>query len=311
MSTRPPSPDLAARLDAVAAATEAALMERLGDVSRVGELARPSRLLAAMRYAASGGKRIRPFLVVESARLFGVDERVALAVGAAFECVHCYSLVHDDLPAMDNDRVRRGRPTTHIAFDEATAILAGDALLTFAFDVLATLDVDPSIRVDLIALLARASGMSGMAGGQMLDLEAEGRFTEERSPLALPVAAIERLQSMKTGALIEASCEAGAILGRAASAERRALAAYARAIGAAFQIADDLLDTEGDAAQLGKAAAKDANRGKATLVTALGPAAARARLAALVEEARLALAPFGQQGLTLSMLAEFIAGRDR
>jgi farnesyl diphosphate synthase len=264
-----------------------------------------------MRYAASGGKRIRPLLVVESARLFGVDERVALAVGAAFECVHCYSLVHDDLPAMDNDRVRRGRPTTHIAFDEATAILAGDALLTFAFDVLATLDVDPSIRVDLIALLARASGMSGMAGGQMLDLEAEGRFTEERSPLALPVAAIERLQSMKTGALIEASCEAGAILGRPASAERRALAAYARAIGAAFQIADDLLDTEGDAAQLGKAAAKDADRGKATLVTALGPAAARARLAALVEEARLALAPFGQQGLTLSMLAEFIAGRDR
>jgi farnesyl diphosphate synthase len=298
-------------MDTVAAATEAALMQHLADPSRHGDVAPPVRLLAAMRHAATGGKRIRPFLVVESAKLFGVEETRALPVGVAFECVHCYSLVHDDLPAMDNDDLRRGRPTTHRAFDEATAILAGDALLTLAFDVLVRTDADAEIRVALTALLSRAAGVSGMAGGQMLDLEAEGRFAGDRRPLVLSIGDIEQLQSMKTGALIAAACDAGAILGHASETERRTLASYARSLGLAFQIADDLLDAVGDKARLGKATAKDSGQGKGTLVSLLGVAGARKRLDALVSEATSALAPLGERAATLAEAAAFIARRDR
>jgi farnesyl diphosphate synthase len=305
------SAEIARRLDAVAAATETALMEHLADAAQPGEVARPARLLEAMRHAAAGGKRIRPFLVIESARLFRVDEARSLPVGVAFECVHCYSLVHDDLPAMDNDDLRRGRPTTHRAFDDATAILAGDALLTLAFDVLARLDADAETRVALIALLARAAGIGGMAGGQMLDLEAEGRYAGDKRPLTLSAGDIEHLQSMKTGALISAACDAGAILGRASEPERRALASYARSLGLAFQIADDLLDAVGDATRIGKAAAKDSGQGKGTLVSLIGVEGARKRLDALVAEATSALESFGDRAGTLAAAATFIAGRDR
>lgn len=295
----------------IAEATETALAALLADHPRAGELARPPRLVAAMRHAAlGGGKRLRPFLVVESAALFGVPDARARAAANAFECVHCYSLVHDDLPAMDDDDLRRGRPSVHRAFDEATAILAGDALLTLAFDILSSeaADPDPTVRAELVALLARAAGVGGMAGGQMLDLEAEGRFAGGAA-LALDRAAIERLAAMKTGALIGAACAAGAALGRADAAARRALADYARAFGLAFQIADDLLDAEGDPARLGKAAAKDARAGKATLVTALGRDGARARLKTLVEEAERALAPFGARAAMLAAAARFAAER--
>jgi farnesyl diphosphate synthase len=288
-------------------------MALLAEAPHPDETARPERLIAAMRYAASGGKQVRPFLVVESAALFGVAENKALPVGVAFECVHCYSLVHDDLPAMDNDDLRRGKPTAHIAFDEATAILAGDALLTLAFDVLARapIDAESAIRLELIALLARAGGIGGMAGGQMLDLEAEGRFEPDGRPLSLGIEEIERLQAMKTGALFNAACEAGAILGRARESERRALGHYSRALGLAFQIADDLLDAEGDAASLGKTTAKDARDGKATLVAALGIEGARSRLESLVTEAENALAPFGDRGAMLKACVRYIAERKR
>ncbi|MCC6949536.1 MAG: polyprenyl synthetase family protein [Bradyrhizobiaceae bacterium] len=306
-----PSQTLLRRLDAVAAATETALMAELGGALRPGEIGRPARLLAAMRHGATGGKRIRPFLLIESAALFGVAEATALPAAAAFECVHCYSLIHDDLPAMDDDDLRRGRPTTHIAFDEATAILAGDSLLTLAFDLLANLQADSETRVALIALLARASGVGGMAGGQMLDLEAEGRFAADRRPLALSLAEIEKLQAMKTGALLAAVCEGGAMLGRAREQERSALADYARALGLAFQIADDLLDAEGDAASLGKTTAKDASRGKATLVSALGVDGARKRLAELIGTAEAALTPFGPRADMLRECARYVAAREK
>ena len=297
------------RLQAVAAATEAALERALLAAPRAGEIARPERLLVAMRYAAlGGGKRLRPLLVVESAALFGVAETKAIPVAAAFECVHCYSLVHDDLPAMDDDDLRRGRPSLHLAFDQATAILAGDALLTLAFDLIAgdVGDLDPGVRIALVGLLARAGGVGGMAGGQMLDLEAEGRFAERR---ALSVEQIEHLQSMKTGALIAAACEAGAILGQAKAAERDALVCYGRALGSAFQIADDLLDAEGDAATAGELVAKDAKRGKATLVSALVADKARASLAAQVEAAKNALKIFDPRAAMLNESAHFVAAR--
>ena len=239
-----------ARLDAAAAEIDGLLDALLSDQRQAGEIQRPTRLLEAMRYAAlGGGKRLRPFLVVESAALFGVARPQALLAGAALECVHCYSLVHDDLPAMDNDDLRRGQPTAHKAFDEATAILAGDALLTFAFDLMARDEVhpDPAVRVALVGGLARASGLGGMAGGQMLDLAAEGRFDKcRKQPGKLAESEIATLQAMKTGALIEFACRAGAILGEADQAARTALDRYGRAIGQAFQIADDLLDVEGE-----------------------------------------------------------------
>jgi farnesyl diphosphate synthase len=228
--------------------------------------------------------------------------------GAALELIHCYSLVHDDLPAMDNDDLRRGRPTVHKAFDDATAILAGDALLTLAFDVMARTEVHPddAVRTALVLELARASGLGGMAGGQMLDLAAEGRFDNKR---ALGEKEIVTLQAMKTGALIRFACNAGAILGKADTTTRANIARYGSAIGQAFQVADDLLDVEGDAKTLGKAAGKDAAAGKATLVAALGVDGARDRLNELVAEASAALASFGEKSDTLRAAARFIAER--
>lgn len=264
-----------------------------------------ARLIEAMRYAVlGGGKRLRPFLLVESARLFGVAEASAIDAGAALECVHCYSLVHDDLPCMDDDEVRRGRPTAHIAFGEANAILAGDALLTLAFDILSRPSTaeDASIRVELIARLAQAAGTEGMAGGQALDLAAEGQ--------SLGAMEVARMQRMKTGALFTFACAAGAALGRADAMARQALAAYASAFGEAFQLADDLLDAEGDAVAVGKAVAKDASRGKATLVALLGVEAARARLAALVDDAEASLTPFGDRAARLKQAARFVASRE-
>ncbi len=266
----------------------------------------PERLVEAMRHATlGGGKRLRPFLVIESAALFGVPAAAALDAAAAAECVHCYSLVHDDLPAMDNDDLRRGRPTVHKAFDEWTAILAGDALLTLAFEALATSEqhTDPAVATALIAALAQAAGAAGMIGGQCLDLEAE--------KLGLPprpdAAHVQRLQAMKTGALIRWACEAGAILGRTGTDERRALAAYGARLGLAFQIADDILDVEGDAAAMGKAARKD--EGKATLHAASDIATAKGRLATLADEAVATLAPFGSEADTLREAVVFVAQR--
>ncbi|SCW87648.1 polyprenyl synthetase family protein [Ancylobacter rudongensis] len=269
------------------------------------------RLAAAMRHATlAGGKRLRPFLVVESAALFGVPAARAMPAAAALECIHCYSLVHDDLPAMDNDDLRRGRPTVHRAYDEATAILAGDGLLTLAFEILAgeAIEEEPAIRLALIASLARAAGVAGMIGGQMLDLAAEGRFAEGK-PLDLPAQAIIDLQAMKTGALLRQACEAGALLGRASPTERESLDRYARAVGRAFQIADDLLDVEGEASLVGKAVGKDAAAGKATLVGTLGIDGARAELSRLTGEAEAALAGFGSAATLLVEAAYFVADR--
>src|SRR5262249_3890704 len=240
-----------------------------------------------------GGKRFRPFLLISSAGLFGVSEDDALSAACALECIHCYSLVHEDLRAMDDDALRRGRPTVHIAFDEATAILAGDALLTLAFEIVsdARHGADPAVRAELVLLLARASGWQGMVLGQALDLAAERHS----------------FSKLKTGALFRLACEAGAVLGGAATRERAALLAYASAFGQAFQLADDLLDAEGDAKALGKAVAKDAGRGKATLVALLGIDAAKDSLRALVAEAEAALAPFGERAAMLKELARFLA----
>jgi farnesyl diphosphate synthase len=300
----------APRLDAVAADIEALLDRLLAPLPLEGERLRPARVLESMRYAIlGGGKRLRPFLVVESARLFSVPHEQALMAGAALECVHGYSLVHDDLPAMDNDALRRGRPTVHKAFDEATAILAGDGLLTFAFDILGRPEThaNPAVRVALVVALARASGLGGMVGGQMLDLAAEGRFGGARQ--AFDESEIATLQAMKTGALLRFACIAGALLGEATPKKHAALDRFGGAIGQAFQIADDLLDVEGDAATLGKATGKDAAAGKATLVGVLGPTAARARLDALVGEAEAALAPFGADAAVLKAAARFVADR--
>jgi farnesyl diphosphate synthase len=301
--------DFPARLASGAAEIETLLKQLLGDAPLDTEVQRPPRLVAAMRHAAlDGGKRLRPFLLVETAAVFGASRAGALMAGAALELVHCYSLVHDDLPAMDDDDLRRGRPTVHKAFDEATAILVGDSLLTLAFDVITRPEVhsDPAVRVALVAELSRASGFGGMAGGQMLDLAAEGRFDSKRT---LTESEIATLQAMKTGALIRFACRAGAILGQADAVARAGIDHYGAAVGQAFQIADDLLDVEGDAKTLGKAAGKDAAAGKATLVAALGIAGARARLKELVAQADAALAPFGSQADTLRAAARFVAER--
>jgi farnesyl diphosphate synthase len=255
------------------------------------------RLLEAMRYSAIGaGKRLRPFLVLESAKLF--DAPGALRVGAALECVHCYSLVHDDLPAMDDDDLRRGKPTTHKQFDEATAILAGDSLLTLAFEILASPEThgDAVVRSTLVMELAKASGMNGMAGGQMLDIEADGSSLEQ----------IIRIQSHKTGALFRFACEAGAIL---AEADRLPLRQYADDIGLAFQIADDLLDLDSTPEQLGKATQKDAVQGKATIASLMGRDAAKDKADALVASAIAVLKPYGAAADTLRAAAQFIVSR--
>jgi len=242
--------------------------------------------------------------------LFEVPRQRALMAGAALECVHCYSLVHDDLPAMDNDDLRRGQPTTHKKFDEATAILVGDGLLTLGFDILSRREThpDPGVRVELVGALARASGVGGMAGGQMLDLAAEGRFARN-GPQRLGANEVKTLQAMKTGALLHFGCAAGGMLGGAQPAQRQALDRYGLAVGQAFQIADDLLDVEGDPALVGKQTGKDATAGKATMVGILGPAGARARLKELVAEAEQALAPFGSAAAVLIEGAHFVAER--
>ncbi|HMK69596.1 MAG TPA: farnesyl diphosphate synthase [Xanthobacteraceae bacterium] len=298
-------------LEATARDVDELLAQLMSTAPAEGELARPPRLLEAMRYSSlGGGKRFRPFLVVECAALFAVPRQHALMAGAALECVHCYSLVHDDLPAMDDDDLRRGQPTAHKAFDEATAILAGDGLLTFAFDILSRPQThpDPVVRVDLVNALARAAGLGGMVGGQMLDLAAEGRFAAGGRQ-RLGEDEVRTLQAMKTGALLRFACEAGGILGAATRVQRRALDRYGSVVGQAFQIADDLLDLEGDPALVGKSTGKDAAAGKATMVSVLGVAAAKARLRELVAEAEQALAPFGPSAAVLIDGARFVAER--
>lgn len=262
------------------------------------------RLGESMRYAALGqGKRLRPFFVVETAKLFAVPRERALRVGAALECVHCYSLAHDDLPAMDDDDMRRGRPALHKAFDEATAILAGDALLTLAFEILAGPHTHPdgAVRSRLIAELAKAAGHVGMVGGQMLDLMAAPQA-------AATFDAVVAMQAMKTGALFGFACEAGAMLGGGDAAPFRQ---YAEHIGLAFQIADDILDVESNPGKLGKATQKDKSKGKATFVALLGLAEAKAKAEALVEQAVVALSRFGDEADTLRAAARYIVVRHR
>ncbi|WLR97213.1 polyprenyl synthetase family protein [Shinella sumterensis] len=286
-------------------AVETVLATLLSADVQPGEIARPARLLAAMRHGVlNGGKRLRPFLVIEAAALFdGVERETAVRVGAALECIHCYSLVHDDLPAMDDDDLRRGQPTVHIAFDEAAAILAGDSLLTLAFDIVASPEtrLPDATKTALVLALSRAAGIGGMAGGQALDLDAEKTAPDE--------AGIVTLQAMKTGALLRFACEAGAIIAGASPAERATLRRYGETVGLAFQIADDLLDLTADAATLGKATGKDAERGKATLVARRGQAWAEERLQALVKEAEALLAPFSHRAGILVETAHFIANR--
>lgn len=264
------------------------------------------RVVEAMRYAVlAPGKRLRPFLVLATAELFGVAKSRSLRVACAIECLHSYSLIHDDLPAMDNDAVRRGLPTTHIEFDEATAILAGDALQSLAFEILADPEThaDPSVRIELVRLLAHAAGAHGMVGGQMIDLEAEHRTLEETD--------IYRMQQMKTGALISFSCEAAAILGGADPDARQSLSGYARDLGLAFQIADDLLDVIGDADEMGKAAGKDEHKGKATLVGLMGVERAQEQAQLLADQAIEHLNSFGERAMPLRAVAHFAINRRR
>lgn len=294
------------RLDQTAEDTEGLLAKLLSDATESDEIVRPKRLIEAMRYSSlGGGKRLRPFLAVESAAVFGIPRESALLVGAALECIHCYSLIHDDLPAMDNSDLRRGRPTLHKAYDDATAILAGDALLTIAFDIITrdAIHKDAQVRLLLTRALARAAGVGGMAGGQILDLAGEGRFGD-REPVD-----VARLQQMKTGALLRFGCIAGAILGQSSQKEYQALDDYGKALGEAFQIADDLLDVEGDAAALGKPAGADAALGKTTFVTQLGIDGAKQRVSDLLARADAALSVFGDRGDVLRAAARFVAER--
>jgi farnesyl diphosphate synthase len=265
-----------------------------------------ARLVEAMRYAAiGGGKRVRPLLLTETAALFGVDRLAAVRAACAIEAIHVYSLIHDDLPCMDDDALRHGRPTVHLQFDEATAILAGDSLHALAFQILADpqMSGDPFVRAELVECLARASGHNGMAGGQMMDMEASGADYD--------LATITRLQQLKTGALLGAAVEMGMILGRVPPEGRGSLRAYARDIGLAFQITDDLLDVEGDMELAGKTLRKDGAQGKQTFVTLLGVEAARERARILAEQAAGHLASYGEKGAVLRELARFIVERDR
>ena len=276
------------------------VLDRLLNVDDAPE----EKLVSAMRHAVlGGGKRFRPFLVMETAKLFGVAERSAARTAAALEFVHCYSLVHDDLPAMDDDDLRRGKPTVHIAFDEATAILAGDALLTLAFEVLAHEDThdNPNVRADLVCELAKASGNRGMVGGQMIDLNAADN--------ALDIGAITRLQRLKTGRLIDFACIAPAILGNAPAKCRDALRGYTHDLGLAFQIADDLLDVEGSASEMGKAVGKDDNQGKATFVSILGVERAKAQAELLCAQAIQHLAIFDEKADLLRKITRFVVER--
>ncbi len=289
---------------------EAALTEAAVAVNETLDRLLPSvpgperRVVEAMRYSVmGGGKRIRPFLVLNSARLFNVAEESALRAAAAIEMLHCYSLIHDDLPAMDNADLRRGRPSVHRQFDEATAILAGDGLLTSAFEVLSdpATHSDPAVRAQLVFELARAAGAAGMVGGQMIDLEAQHA--------ALDINAITRLQRMKTGAIICFSCIAGGILAHASETARQALLAYAHDLGLAFQIADDLLDVEGSEAATGKPVGQDRVAGKATFVAVLGVDEARVRAAMIAEQAARHLDFFEERADLLRDMAHFVVNR--
>jgi farnesyl diphosphate synthase len=296
-----------------------AIVQRLGETTslverRLSELigtygpGEGTRLGAALRHALlAGGKRFRPFLVIESGALFGLSAAQTTTAAAAIECIHCYSLVHDDLPSMDNDDMRRGRPTVHKAYDEWTAILVGDALLTMAFEILADSRTHPDARVRaaLVAEVAGSAGARGMVQGQMLDLAAEKRG----EPAEPTVAQVRELQRLKTGALIACACEAGAILAEASESERVAMRAFGEQLGLAFQIADDLLDAEGDEATVGKATRKDSSVGKATLIRLLGVAKARTLLAETQSKAIAALAPFGSRAEGLIEAARFAATR--
>ncbi|MEL7197006.1 MAG: polyprenyl synthetase family protein [Pseudomonadota bacterium] len=267
-----------------------------------------ARLIEAMRYAAiGGGKRVRPLLVVSTAELFGVDRDAALRAGCAIEAIHVYSLIHDDLPCMDDDDLRHGKPTLHHKYDEATAVLAGDALHALAFEILADpgTSADPFTRSELIATLGQASGMNGMAGGQMMDIVADEEGVE------YDLQAITRLQQLKTGALLAASVEMGAILGKVPPEGRANLRAYARDIGLAFQIADDLLDVTGDEELAGKALRKDDEQGKQTFVTLMGADKARDQARVLVDQAVERLGSYGSEAGMLRALARFIVERDR
>jgi farnesyl diphosphate synthase len=294
-----PAVDLAQRLEETADRVTVALDTLLPRVQGP-----ESKLMSAMRYAAlGGGKRLRPFLVVETGRIFGVDERCLLRVGAALECIHTYSLVHDDLPCMDDDDLRRGRPTLHLAYDEATAVLAGDALLTIAFEILSDpqTHTDPSVRIALVSRLAEAAGARGMVGGQMMDMIAD--------ELGDDIAAVTRMQRLKTGALITYAVDMGALMGRASEEARSALNAYAHDLGLAFQITDDLLDAEGDVDDVGKAVGKDAEKGKATFVSLLGLEGAKQRVQLLSQQAKDHIAIFGERAHYLSQVVDSIVSR--
>ncbi|WP_375650621.1 polyprenyl synthetase family protein [Bartonella sp. OT172YNZD] len=276
----------------------------LSDQIQNGEISRPKNLIKAMRYGVlNGGKRLRPFLVIQSAALFDIPVEHSLDVACALECIHCYSLIHDDLPAMDNDILRRGKPTVHIAFDEATAILAGNALLTFAFELIAhkasTLSTD--IRIKLITSLAQSAGLGGMLGGQMLDLEAEKRPQENTD--------IITLQHMKTAALISFACQAGAIIGNASKELTENLTDFGTYLGLAFQLTDDLLDVTANTQTLGKTAGKDETAQKATFVHLYGIEETQKKRDTLISKAEAFLHPFGAKALPLQQAAHFSAIR--
>ena len=285
------------------AATSVAVERTLDSVLRVPKTPE-GRVFEAMRYSVyAGGKRLRPLLVLASAELFGVERKHALRVAAALECVHVYSLIHDDLPAMDDDDMRRGKPSLHVAFDEATAILAGDGLIALAFEILSdeATHPDPYVRMELVSALAKASGGHGMVGGQMIDLSAANHELGEQE--------IFRLQKMKTGALISFAAEAGAIMVHAGKQSRASLQGYARDLGLAFQIADDLLDVEGDENEVGKAVGKDADAGKATIVGILGVERARRQAQILADQAIDHLSEFDDKASLLRAIAHFAINR--
>jgi len=264
-----------------------------------------AKLHEAMLYAMTGGKRLRPFLALQSGCLFGVDEANMVRVAVAVECIHAYSLIHDDLPAMDNDTLRRGQPTTHVQFDEATAILAGDALQALAFEILANplTHSDPYIRCELTASLARAAGCRGMVGGQMIDLECEN--------MSPNIGMVTRLHQMKTGALIAFACESGAIMGRASKESTHALRAYAHDLGLAFQVVDDVLDVEGDPEVMGKSAGKDEQSGKATFISILGLERSREQAQILAAQAKTHLDLFDEKADLLRQVSQFVLTRHK
>lgn len=291
------------RLSQVASIVETDLNDLLTFTPPAG-IGWPDRLFDAMRYASlNGGKRVRPFLVIETARLFGLESVGVRRAAVSLECIHCYSLVHDDLPAMDDDDLRRGVPTTHKKFDEATAILAGDGLLTQAFVILASSEthVDPIIQAELVACLATAAGPIGMVGGQMLDIDAEHNEKNEKE--------VRTLQAMKTGALLRVGIEMGAIIAGASKEDRERLVRFGEVIGLTFQLADDLLDATADVETMGKATGKDAEQGKATLLSIHGIEGVRRLLAEQVAEAERLLEPFDDKAETLREMARFIAHR--